>query len=107
MKVKITEEKLYPIFKKFMEIYFKNYEWRKDRLGNNWFIDPEGHGHMVLFNTSLLRIYHDIRENILRYIPMEESMLMSLMGKWVGETFKFKRIETIEWSRQGGIQYES
>ena len=86
-----------------MEIQFKKYEWREDRLGNNWFIDPDGYGHMVLFDISLLRVYRDIIDKILRFLPMEESMLESLMGKWVGENFKFKRIETIEWPRQGGI----
>ena len=34
MKVKVTEDKLYPVFKKFMETQFKNYEWRKYRNDN-------------------------------------------------------------------------
>ena len=95
MKVKITEEKLYPVFKKFMEIYFKNYEWRKDIFGIIWLIDPEGDGHLGLRNKDLF-IYRDISEGILRYIPMEQSMLESLMGRWVDETFQVEGINTIQ-----------
>ncbi len=92
MKVKVTEEKLYPVFKKFMEIYFKKYEWRKDKNGNIWFIDPEGNGHLILERNKLLWIYRDIKDQILRYIPMEVSMLESLIGRWVGETFQIEGI---------------
>ena len=95
MKVKVTEEKLYPVFKKFMEIYFKKYEWRKDKYDVIWFIDPEGYGHLGLKNENYLAIYRDIIDQILRYIPMEESMLESLMGKWVGETLQIEGINTI------------
>jgi len=94
MKVKVTEEKLYPIFKKFMETQFKNYEWRKYRNGNIWFIDPEEYGHLGLKNENYLSIYRDIIDQILRYIPMEVSMLESLMGRWVGETFQIEGINT-------------
>jgi hypothetical protein len=95
MKVKVTEEKLYPVFKKFMEIYFKKYEWRKDKYDVIWFIDPEGYGHLGLKNENYLAIYRDIIDQILRYIPMEESMLESLMGKWVGETLQIEGINTL------------
>ena len=94
MKVKVTEEKLYPVFKKFMEIYFKKYEWRKDEYGKLWFMNPEEYGHMGLTKYKELSIYRDIIDQILRYIPMEESMLESLMGKWVGETFQIEGINT-------------
>jgi len=94
MKVKVTEKKLYPVFKKFMETYFKKYEWRKDRLGIIWFVGPEGYGHLGLNNENYLTIYRDIIDQILRYIPMEVSMLESLMGKWVGETFQIEGLNT-------------
>jgi hypothetical protein len=100
MKVKVTEEKLYPIFKKFMETYFKKYEWRKDRLGIIWFVGPEGYGHLGLNNENYLTIYRDITDQILRYIPMEESMLESLMGRWVGETFQIEGINTKDYPYQ-------
>ena len=90
MKVKVTEDKLYPVFKKFMETYFKKYEWRKDKNGNICFIDPEGYGHLGLLNENYLTIYRYIIDQILRYIPMEEYMLESLMGRWVGETLQVK-----------------
>ena len=90
MKVKVTEEKLYPIFKKFMEIYFKKYEWRKDELGTIWFVDPEGYSLLELKENKRLWIYRGIIDIILRFLPMEESMLQSLMGKWVGETFQIE-----------------
>jgi hypothetical protein len=95
MKVKITEEKLYPVFKKFMEIYFKKYEWRKDIFGIIWFMDPEGDGHLGLKNKDLF-IYRGISENILRFLPMEESMLDSLISRWVGDTFQIEGINTIQ-----------
>ena len=94
MKVKVTEDKLYPVFKKFMEIYFKKYEWRKDEFDSIWFIDPEGFGHLQLEKDKHLWIYRDIKENIRRYLPMEQSMLNSLMSKWVGETFQIEVIST-------------
>ena len=94
MKVKITEEKLYPVFKKFMETYFKKYEWRKDEYGCIDFVDPEGFGHLELENNEDLWVYGDIKDKILRYIPMEEYMLESLMGRWVGETFQIEGINT-------------
>ena len=91
MKVKITEEKLYPVFKKFMETYFKKYEWRRDKNnGGIFFMDPKGYGHMELVEGRYLHVYADISEGILRYIPMEESMLESLMSRWVGETFQIE-----------------
>ena len=90
MKVKVTEEKLYPIFKKFMETYFKKYEWRKGRFDSIWFIDPEGYGHLELEKNKKLWIYGDIKDQILRYIPMEKSMLQTLMSKWVEETLQVK-----------------
>jgi hypothetical protein len=90
MKVKVTEEKLYPVFKKFMETYFKKYEWRKNKYGFIWFVDPEGYGHLNLEKNKNLWVYGDIREKILRYIPMELSMLESLMSKWVEETLQVK-----------------
>ena len=89
MKVKVTEDKLYPVFKKFMETYFKKYEWRRDIFGIIWLIDPEGDGHLGLRNKYLF-IYRYIIDQILRYIPMEESMLESLMSRWVGETFQIE-----------------
>jgi len=94
MKVKVTEEKLYPVFKKFMETQFKNYEWTKDEYGCIDFVDPEGFGHLELENNEDLWVYGDIKDQILRYIPMEESMLESLMGRWVGETFQIEGINT-------------
>jgi hypothetical protein len=94
MKVKVTEEKLYPVFKKFMEIYFKKYEWRKDRSDEIWFIDPDGYGHLGLKKNKKIWIYRGIKDKILRFLPMEESMLQSLMGKWVGETFQIEGINT-------------
>ncbi len=94
MKVKVTEEKLYPVFKKFMETYFKNYEWRKDEFDSIWFIDPEGFGHLELEKNKKLWIYRGIKDKILRYIPMKVSMLESLMGRWVGETFQIEGLNT-------------
>jgi hypothetical protein len=88
MKVKVTKEKLYPIFKKFMETYFKNYEWRKGKFDSIWFIDPEGYGHMGLTKNKELLIYREIKKNIRRFLPMEESMLKSLMCRWVEETLQ-------------------
>ena len=94
MKVKVTEKKLYPVFKKFMETYFKKYEWRKGRFDSIWFIDPEGYGHLELEKNKKLWIYGDIKDQILRYIPMEKAMLESLMGRWVGETLQIEGINT-------------
>ena len=94
MKVKVTEDKLYPVFKKFMEIYFKKYEWRKDEFDSIWFIDPEGFGHLELEKNKKLWIYRGIKDKILRYIPMKVSMLESLMGRWVGETFQIEGLNT-------------
>ena len=90
MKVKVTEDKLFPVFKKFMETYFKKYEWRKDLEGTIWFIDPEGFGHLELEKNKKIWIYREIKDIILRFLPMEESMLESLMGRWVGETFQIE-----------------
>jgi hypothetical protein len=95
MKVKVTKEKLYPVFKKFMEIYFKKYEWRKDIDEDIWFMGPDGYGHLGLVeNKNLLWIYRDIKDKILRFLPMEVSMLQSLMGRWVGETFQIEGLNT-------------
>ena len=100
MKVKVTEEKLYPIFKKFMETQFKKYEWRKGKFDSIWFIDPEGYGHMGLLKNKELLIYREIKDQILRYIPMKVSMLESLMGRWVGETFQIEGINTKDYPYQ-------
>ena len=94
MKVKVTEEKLYPVFKKFMETQFKGYEWRKDEYDSIWYIDPEGFGHLELEKNKKLWIYRGIKDKILRYIPMKVSMLESLMGRWVGETFQIEGLNT-------------
>ena len=94
MKVKVTEEKLYPVFKKFMETQFKNYELRKDEYGCIDFVDPEGFGHLELENNEDLWVYGDIKDQILRYIPIQQSMLQTLMSRWVGETFQIEGINT-------------
>ena len=96
MKVKVTEEKLYPVFKKFMEIYFKKYEWRKVKDGFIFFIDPEGYGHLELEKNKKLWIYGDIKDQILRYIPMEQYMLQTLMSRWVEETLQVEGIHTFQ-----------
>ena len=88
MIVKVTEDKLYPVFKKFMETQFKRYEWRKDEFDSIWYIDPEGFGHLELEKNKKLWIYRGIKDKILRYIPMEKSMLQTLMSRWVEETLQ-------------------
>ena len=95
MKVKVTEEKLYPVFKKFMETQFKKYEWRKDELGTIWFMDPEGFGDLELGDKNLW-VHRDIKNKILRYLPMEESMLDSIISRWVGDTFQIEGINILE-----------
>ncbi len=92
MKVKVTEEKLYPIFKKFMETYFKNYEWVEDNYDVVLFMSPGGDSYLALSKDKTLLIYANTAKKILKFLPMERSMFLSLMTRWVGETLNIKGI---------------
>jgi hypothetical protein len=92
MKVKVTEEKLYPIFKKFMETYFKKYEWIEDNYDVVLFMSPGGDSYLALSKDKTLLIYAKTAKKILNFLPMERSMFLSLMTRWVGETLNIKGI---------------
>ena len=97
MKVLITESRLYNAFKGWMdsEISSGLYEWKKDEDGDIWLLDTnEGYGHMRLKKSKVLWIYDNLFTEIQSYFPLEESDLLELIGRYVGETFQIKGINT-------------
>ena len=96
MKVKVTEEKLYPVFKKFMETHSKSYKWVRDKNNHIWFVDHKRNGYLelILEKNKFLYIYNDMEVKVLRFFPISSSMLKSLMVRWVEETFQIKGIKS-------------
>ena len=98
MKVLITESRLYNAFKGWMdsEISSGLYEWRKDKWGDIWLVDTnEGNGHMLLRKKSKdLYVYNNLFTEINNFFPLEESDLLELIGRYVGETFQIEGINT-------------
>ena len=96
MKILITESRLYTAFKGWMdsEISSRFYEWRKDKEGDIFLVDTnKGYGHMWLRNLSKdLWVYHDLFTEIQNYFPLEETDLLELIGRYVGETFQMEGI---------------
>ena len=86
MKVKVTEDKLYPIFKKFMEIYFKNYKWGRDVFGTIHFIGPDGYGYIELTGKSCW-VPDEFITKIRRYIPVDDSMILKLIRMYILELY--------------------
>ena len=97
MKVLITESRLYKAFKGWMdsEISSGLYEWKKDKYGDIWLVDTNGYGHMWLIKESKnLYVYNDLFTEIQNYFPLEKTDLLELIGRYVGETFQIKGINT-------------
>ena len=98
MKVLITESRLYNAFKGWMdsEISSGLYEWRRDEDGDIWLVDTnEGYGHMLLFKkVKYLYVYNKLFKEIQSYFPLEESDLLELIGRYVGNTFQMEGINS-------------
>ena len=99
MKILITESRLYNAFKGWMdsEISSGFYEWRKNFDNDIFLVDTnEGYGHMWLEKKSKeLYVYKNLFTEIQSYFPLEESDLLELIGRYVGETFQMEGINTI------------
>ena len=102
MKILITESRLYKAFKGWMdsEISSGLYEWRKDEDGGIILVDTnEGYGHMWLEKKSKeLYVYNQLFTEIQSYFPLEDTDLLELIGRYVGETFQIEGINTIFYS---------
>ena len=99
MKVLITESRLYNAFKGWMdsEISLGLYEWRKDEDGEILLVDTSGYGHMLLIKeTKDLYVYNNLFTEIQSYFPLEESDLLELIGRYVGETFQIEGIDAFK-----------
>ena len=98
MKVLITESRLYNAFKGWMdsEISSGLYEWGKDEDGDIYLVDTnKGYGHMWLVKKSRnLFVYNDLFTEIHNYFPLEETDLLELIGRYVGNTFQIEGINT-------------
>ena len=98
MKILITESRLYNAFKGWMdsEISSGLYEWRKDEDGDIILVDTnEGYGHMLLVKREkYLLVYNDLFTEINNYFPLEETDLLELIGRYVGNTFQIEGINT-------------
>jgi hypothetical protein len=100
MKILITESRLYNAFKGWMdsEISSGIYEWRRDEDGDIWLKDTDTnkrYAHMWLEKKSKeLYVYKNLFTEIQSYFPLEESDLLELIGRYVGETFQIKGINT-------------
>ena len=98
MKILITESRLYNTFKGWMdsEISSGLYEWRKNEDGDILLVDTnKGYGHMLLIKKSRnLYVYKNLFTEIHNYFPLEESDLVELIGRYVGNTFQIEGIIT-------------
>ena len=98
MKILITESRLYNAFKGWMdsEISSGLYEWKKDKEGDIILVDTnEGYGHIWLRKEPRnLFVYNDLFTEIQNYFPLEETDLVELIGRYVGNTFKIEGINT-------------
>ena len=98
MKILITESRLYNAFKGWMdsEISSGLYEWRKDEDGDIFLVDTnKGYGHMLLVKREkYLLVYNDLFTEINNYFPLEETDLLELIGRYVGNTFQIEGINT-------------
>ena len=98
MKVLITESRLYNAFKGWMdsEISLGLYEWKEDEWGGIILDDNEGYSHMWLSEKSKdLWVYDNLFTEIQSYFPLEESDLLELIRRYVGETFPIEGINTL------------
>ena len=97
MKILITESRLYTAFKGWMdsEINSGLYEWRKDEDGDIWLVDTSGYGHLGLDRRLRnLYVYNDLFTEIQNYFPLEETDLLELIGRYVGNTLQIDVIDT-------------
>ena len=100
MKILITESRLYNAFKGWMdsEISSGIYEWRRDEDGDIWLKDTDTnkrYAHMWLEKKSKeLYVYKNLFAEIQSYFPLEESDLLELIGRYVGNTFQIEGIDT-------------
>ena len=94
MKILITESRLYNAFKGWMDSEIREgiLEWRYQKNGDIFLVDTnEGNGHMWLRNLSKdLFVYNDLFTEIQNYFPLEESDLLELIGRYVGETLEIE-----------------
>ena len=98
MKVLITESRLYNAFKGWMdsEISSGLYEWRKDIYGDIYLVDTnKRYGHMYLVKHSRnLFVSNELFTEIQSYFPLEDTDLLELIGRYVGNTFQMEGIYT-------------
>ena len=98
MKILISESRLYNAFKGWMdsEISLGLYEWKKDEDGDIWLVDTnKGYEHMMLIKKSKdLYVFNNLFTEIQSYFPLEESDLLGLIGRYVGNTFQMEGINT-------------
>ena len=114
MKVLITESRLYKAFKGWMDSELSSglYEWKKDKDGDIWLVDTnKGYGHMWLEKKSrTLYVYKNLFTEIQSYFPLEDTDLLELIGRYVGETFQIEGIYTppihLRWPRDVGNTFQ-
>ena len=98
MKILITESRLYNAFKGWMdsEISSGLYEWRKDIYGDIYLVDTnKRYGHMYLVKHSRnLFVSNELFTEIQSYFPLEDTDLLELIGRYVGNTFQIEGINT-------------
>ena len=98
MKILITESRLYNAFKGWMdsEISSGLYEWRKDKWGDIWLVDTNDNYEQMMFLKKYdnLYVFNNLFTEIQSYFPLEKSDLLRLIGRYFGETFQMKGINT-------------
>ena len=96
MKILITESRLYNAFKGWMdsEISSGLYEWKKNKDGDIILVDTNDLSiHLWLINKSKdLWVFKYLFAEINNFSPLEESDLLELIGRYVGDTFQMEGI---------------
>lgn len=114
MEIKITSDRLYSLFSKYIDTTYKKYEWKKKIIQGSKSAILYQHGYAFSFsnsekNNTVLRFYHltlgkgpfgltsdqlyitnEFVNDLKRYIPVNEDLIIEFIVKWVEEKLNVK-----------------
>lgn len=95
MKVNISEDRLYQVFKKFIKIRFSRYTWLKNSYDTYYFVAPDFEtGCLEFEKDGHLYIYNQFYSTIRLFFHLKEDDMVYLIKRYVEETLGVSVIET-------------
>jgi hypothetical protein len=114
MELKMTSDQIYSLFSKYIDTVYKKYEWEKKTIQGSKTAILYQHGYSFSFsnsekNNNVLRFYHltlgkgpfgitsdqlyitnEFVNDLKRYIPVNEDLIIEFIVKWVEEKLNVK-----------------